>query len=426
MTIGILLALIAALTIQSALSESDNKDASLQKVLVDWIRTQDPFRHVQSKSSSTTSEVVDDISLQMNVVEWVRENGGYFNPKQEFRRAIPGDTSTPFGIFASETIEKGELLVNVPYKCIMTAGTDEWKTYMHCDTTRLIIEEMRKVESGKESFYEPYVKYLLSAPPVNIPSMWTTKGKALLKEIIGQKQLPPKRASLWMTKFWKQECNGSDDPFEIQAAMQLVSRGDDDTLTPVYDMYNHRNGKWLNTKPKMVEDERHEMYASRTILKGQQIYLSYNQCGDCFNRHYDFGTPEMFRDYGFVEQYPQRWVFHNEDIAVDIDQNENTGELQLTWLDENVHKKFGEMYEVTEWGIGVLKSHLRRLNRMYETELKPLEEGTADYTLPEQELESLMTYFHALLTALEMTVEESNNYLVTFDDNDDDDDDDEE
>ena len=65
-----------------------------------------------------------------------------------------------------------------------------------------------------------------------------------------------------MTNFYKEECHGSDDPFEVQAAMQLITRGDDDTLTPVYDMYNHRNGKWLNTSPKM-QHERHDMYASR-------------------------------------------------------------------------------------------------------------------------------------------------------------------
>ena len=126
--------------------------------------------------------------------------------------------------------------------------------------------------------------------------------------------------------------------------MQLITRGDDDTLTPVYDMYNHRNGeKWLNTSPKMVEEKRHEMYASQDIEKGEEIYLSYNQCLDCYNRHYDYGTPEIFRDYGFVEQYPQRWIFPREEIAFDIDEHEN-GKLEIVWLDQSVHEKFGKLY----------------------------------------------------------------------------------
>ena len=328
--IGILLALIAALSIQAVLSAGE-KNASLQEVLAQWIRSQDAFAHWMTASSKNDEmkivtsktddekivankkdeekivtrktddekivankkddekiiahknddekivanknddEVVakEDVSLQMDVVKWVRENGGYFNPKQEFRRVVPGDSSSPFGIFATDRIEEGEMLVSVPWKCIMTAGTDDWETYMHCDTTRFIIDEMRK---GNDSFYGPYIQYLLSAPPVNIPSTWSKKGKQLLKEITGAKQLPPKRATSWL-KYWYDECDGKDDPFEIQAAMQLVTRGDDDTLAPVYDMYNHRNGQWLNTRHSKIEDVKQEMFASKTIEKDEQIYL---------------------------------------------------------------------------------------------------------------------------------------------------------
>ena len=31
-------------------------------------------------------------------------------------------------------------------------------------------------------------------------------------------------------------------------------------------------------------------------------------CEDCENREETYGTPETLRDYGFVEQYPQRWI----------------------------------------------------------------------------------------------------------------------
>ena len=124
----------------------------------------------------------DDITLQLNVIDWVVENGGYFNPKQEIRRIFPGG---PFGIFATSRIEKGELIASVPWKCVMTAGTDDFETFVHCGTTQFIIDEMHK---GDASFFAPYTAYLLSAPPVNIPSMWSDDAKNLLKATHWEKQ----------------------------------------------------------------------------------------------------------------------------------------------------------------------------------------------------------------------------------------------
>ena len=263
--IGIVVALLAAVCIQAAISSNKDKDISFQHMLASWIRAQAPFHYYYSSQTNNNNNKSneDDITLQLNVIDWVVENGGYFNPKQEIRRIFPGG---PFGIFATSRIEKGELIASVPWKCVMTAGTDDFETYVHCGTTQFIIDEMQK---GDASFFAPYTAYLLSAPPVNIPSMWSDDAKNLLKALIGKNKIPPKRATLWNTKYQK-ECHGRDNAFDVQAAMQLITRGDDDTLTPVYDMYNHRNGeKWLNTSPKMVQEERHEMYASQDIETGR-------------------------------------------------------------------------------------------------------------------------------------------------------------
>ena len=72
--------------------------------------------------------------------------GGYFNPKQEFRRASPHH----FGVFASQDISEGEMLISVPWKCILTADTDELNNDIFCDSTHYIIEETNK---GNDSFY---------------------------------------------------------------------------------------------------------------------------------------------------------------------------------------------------------------------------------------------------------------------------------
>ena len=139
-------------------------------------------------------------------------------------------------------------------------------------------------------------------------------------------------------------------------------------------------------------------------------------------RHFDYGTPEMYREYGFVEQYPQRWIFHDQEIAFDVDETRpGSGELKVTWLDASIHKKFGKLYEVTDWSVNVLQTHLRRLKKLNETDIQPL---IASKELPQQELDSLLSYYNALTMALELGVNASKSYLFQDDDNNDDDDDD--
>jgi len=73
---------------------------------------------------TTALATTDDVSLNYNVIEWLRSNGGYFNHKQEIRREVPGNDTTPLGVFALQRIEKGDVLHTIPWKCILTAGTD--------------------------------------------------------------------------------------------------------------------------------------------------------------------------------------------------------------------------------------------------------------------------------------------------------------
>jgi hypothetical protein len=56
---------------------------------------------------------------------------------------------------------------------------------------------------------------------------------------------------------------------------------------------------------------------------------------------------------------------------------------------------------------------------VYETDIKPVVEGTSDVKIPQHELEPLLSYYHALTTALQLAIED-------YDDSSDDDDDDDE
>jgi hypothetical protein len=70
----------------------------------------------------------------------------------------------------------------------------------------------------------------------------------------------------------------------------IIQRSDDAIMIPAYDAYNHRNGKWQNTKTKIVHGEFHETRASKTIEPGEQILLSYNFCDECDGRAHRYGT----------------------------------------------------------------------------------------------------------------------------------------
>ena len=67
-------------------------------------------------------------------------------------------------------------------------------------------------------------------------------------------------------------------------------------LAPLYDLYNHRNGKYHNTLVKVEEGESISIIAGRDINAGEEIFNTYGE-----------GTLELFRDYGFVEPHPRVW-----------------------------------------------------------------------------------------------------------------------
>ena len=100
-------------------------------------------------------------------------------------------------------------------------------------------------------------------------------------------------------------------------------------------MMNHSNSK-MNVVHKYnqyggdpIDKTGYEMVTSKPILAGEELYNSYNHCTIC-QQYYDwFGTPEMFLHFGFVEGYPQRWLFDFARVKFDLDWkdgDEGTGE----------------------------------------------------------------------------------------------------
>ena len=98
---------------------------------------------------------------------------------------------------------------------------------------------------------------------------------------------------------------------------------------------------------------------------------------------------EIFRDYGFVEQYPQRWIFADQSCAFDLEET-NEGAITVT---------FGKgVYAASNEAIFFFQQEICRLEK-----IKELEEGTAD--VDPFELGMIWDYVTALIKAMTCAIE---------------------
>ena len=322
-------------------------------------------------------------------VEWLRSKGGFFHPKLEFQRLDEHDLNLQLGIFASEDIPKGETLMIIPQSCRLALGSED-----PCETAYHLLEEFRL---GDESEFAPYVKYLFDGNRhLRLPSAWSEEAKDLLRSIVG-KEMPPD----YITDYsFEEDCEGSGGPVEEHAYLLVISRSWDYDMVPILDMINHRNGRWLNVDSNSARDEEDiTAFASRNIVAGEQLHLSYNECTDCQGLAHTYVLPHILRDYGFVEQHPQRWIFHADpDLVFELDTKHDTRnaceaagkqDLTLFWLsgEPETHQ------------IDYLRSHLKRLKRLSDVVQKGVEQLTSSH-----ERDTIIEFFQALKTALERAI----------------------
>jgi len=336
-----------------------------------------------------------------SIIEWIREKGGFFNPNIEIRRVDRADPTSRYGMFANGNLVHKEKLFEIPRKCLVTDSSDDFDeeeeeeeedSALSCQTARNLIEEMRESDASART---PFVNYLLAEPWSHLPSSWSVEGKKTLGNMLKKytkNPLPPHSFDMWIDHYWREVCEGSTDPFEENAALIVVQRSWDDVLIPVYDMMSHRNGKYQNTEDVNVHSTKPiKVRASRAVEAGEEIYVSYNMCGDCRNRYETYGTPHIFADYGFVEQYPQKWILgpkiNNEDdtedrlldqVVFDIQEAEGGG-LRLDT--EEYTPKNIEYMQGVQSGMEEAAEALKTVN------------------IPKKELASILLYNEALIEA---------------------------
>lgn len=285
---------------------------------------------------------------------------------------------------------------------------------LDCTTVRRLAKE---VSLGKESDFKPYIQYLQSQPRGQLPATWSEAGKDLLRELLGPLRkdesvndfvseephtiLPPELGTRnSYAQDFHDRCASrlptelSDEEFEdyLNWYSLLNQRGWDELMIPVFDMMSHGNGKLLNTDHGSVRDgETIQVFARRDIAKGEEIYTTYNFCANCENRFMGYGTPELLRDYGFVEGFPQRWFFHEQRLAFELDVEED-GKYVVSWLRKMPPKE----------SFVFMKEQLVRLRELSNTVLSDLAAINAVYEapVPQHEWDTILGYQKALVVAM--------------------------
>ncbi|KAL3791598.1 hypothetical protein HJC23_012188 [Cyclotella cryptica] len=320
-----------------------------------------------------------------NLIEWLRANGAYINENVAVKRSIEGDLSSPLGLVAIADINAEETICYIPPHLIIQPGEDSTKD-SDCST----IQETFEMLNAKEP--NPYAQYLLSQLPRYTPEFWSEAGRSLLKEMLHD-FLPPVYIDATLNEL-KSYCNGDiDNPMYLHAAMLVKSRADYNYLVPFYDMTNHHNRK-LNMKhvfdpyKEKINETGYAIATARAIKSGEQLYISYNRCNICTDYYDWFGTAEIFLSFGFVEQYPQRWLFDLSRIKFDLDIDNTTGSEVVTFLVPPSKK-----------GIDMLRRELERLDTF--SEHRTMNTGV----IPDNEWSLLWDYYDALHNALSRAVE---------------------
>ena len=374
-----------------------------------------------------------------DIIEWIRSNpDGIIHESLRVGREIPGDPNSINGLFVkSDTaaIEKGDVIARIPWDCTINPGKKyNFDTFESCNNVYKLADELRL---GEESTKAPYVRYLLSLPRGTMPGEWNEMAQDFLSIVLDHGQLPPYEEQ-WKFDFnidWLGDCDGhEDDEFERAAYHLNHSRDEDTLMVPIYDMMNHSNDpKKLNTltyKPIATGDV-FRVVASRRIEPGEQVYNSYNRCNRCslslFGVDPDecetfsgYSTSDILSYFGFVEDYPQSWLFDSNDSSDDdmpsefdmcMLKNPETNEIDVYWGQDNA-----DDHDV-KWA----ENQLKRLRNLLKKKDKVEDElvGEGDDKIGRYQWETIWRYHGALVSALEAAVDAS--FFDSSDDSSDDD-----
>mmetsp|Transcript_21014 Transcript_21014/g.60230 ORF Transcript_21014/g.60230 Transcript_21014/m.60230 type:complete len:391 (-) Transcript_21014:751-1923(-) len=358
--------------------------------------------------------------LAGGVIDWIRSKpGGDVNEKVEVRRLDPADETSPLGVFAKADLEAKEMIMQVPRECyievfhnakeIELEGMEDSMQALYDNLCLLAEKTSKEMRRGEESEFAPYVKYLNQQNRNQIPAVWSKEGKDMLRDL-----LPEDSDGVdWISDNF-QKCSGVnlDDPFEEHVIALTKQRSFDSAMIPLYDFVNHDNGQINTENTSFSSKSGIEVRASKPIKAGEEIFASYDRCLDCSDVSYYWGTPEILRDFGFVERYPRRFVESDEDIWFEIWEGPG-GEKEVRWDDYGLtdeekiyYRSYGYLNGSPDEGIEYMKEELQRINA-----LRPNKISDCPANMPTNECMTILQYKEAVTEGFTLAIDSAESKL---------------
>jgi len=290
------------------------------------------------------------------LLRWAIESGATFDDRQIVRLANASDPNSLRGVFAKADIEAGALLIEIPWELVVTASRDSTGD-VRCSSIAAIDAYLSQASA------KPYGRLLLNSIP-DLPFSWPSEAQARLRKLLGE-DFPPfdlDRRDAWWTRC-SSNSKGiapSNNALRLAIARAAAIRAWPDnsisdnatwlTLLPLYDLYNHRNGVWHNTRVVGSVGKPLQMFAHRRISAGEQLYLTYGS-----------GSDRLFENYGFVENLPQRWTIRTDSLPVSEGSTHKTSSMingakdkitfDIDQIASDSSKELSSQYKVT-WRSG--------------------------------------------------------------------------
>ena len=224
-----------------------------------------------------------------NLVAWMKLHGGRVDPRIDVTLNENGIRA----VVALSTIEEGTELLFCPWKLVIgSSSMQEGGSTLTESRMCSVVERMaREIRLQSQSLWQPYLDHI-----GELPRLLATWEESALEELQG---LPPTQEASRHLQWFSQRCGGDlDDASAVRSLVAFISRASEVGMVPIYDLLNHHNGM-RNAKLGMTDEGVTLAIVGENIEPGREIFLSYGIKP----------SSTMYRDYGFVEEWPACWNF---------------------------------------------------------------------------------------------------------------------
>lgn len=251
---------------------------------------------------TTTGGGVPSTDLLAELTAYVQAagEGGFVDPRLELRRF-----AGVRGLGAREAIEADDTVALIPWAVvlgIMGPGPepDSGVILDACATVRVIADELALNASSR---FWPHLRDCAeAAAATRLPGWWGPKALSELQEA------PPYDADRHV-RWWAHACMGVPlpvpSPFALEAHVEValvvfVTRTLLYGIVPVFDLFNHAHG--FGNVAVEVTALGVRLHTRGAVAAGAQLLYNYGAKT----------TPELLRDYGFVQELPRTWTWESD------------------------------------------------------------------------------------------------------------------